>query len=60
MDRAGRATLASDAGRAFKRTRVHLYVADLDARVVTLAGELLRHLIIDPRRIYQGRDREAY
>jgi hypothetical protein len=36
-----------------------LYVADLDVRIVTFDGELLRHLTIDPARTYQGRDREA-
>jgi transposase InsO family protein len=46
-------------GRPFKGARIHLYVADLDVRIVTFDGELLRHLTIDPARIYQGRDREA-
>jgi len=33
-------------------------VADLNVRVVTLDGELLRHLELDPSRRYQGLDRE--
>jgi hypothetical protein len=31
----------------------------LEVRVVTFAGELLRHLEIDPSRLYQGLDREV-
>jgi transposase InsO family protein len=46
-------------GRRFKGTPVRLYIADLDVRVVTFEGELLRHLEIDPSRLYQGRDREV-
>jgi integrase-like protein len=46
-------------GRRFKGTPVRLYIADLDVRVVTFDGELLRHLEIDPARLYQGRDREV-
>jgi transposase InsO family protein len=45
-------------GRRFAGTRIRLYIADLDVRVVTFDGELLRHLEIDPTRLYQGRDRE--
>ena len=45
-------------GRAHTGTRVRLYIADLDVRIVTLDGELLRHLEIDPTRPYHGRDRE--
>lgn len=45
-------------GRPHAGTRVRLYIADLDVRVVTLDGELLRHLEIDPTRRYQGRNRE--
>ena len=45
-------------GRRYARTRIRLYIADLDVRVVTFDGELLRHLEIDPTRLYQGRDRE--
>lgn len=46
-------------GRRFAGTPVRLYVADLDVRIVTLDGEVLRHLEIDPNRLYQGRDREV-
>jgi len=46
-------------GRAHKGVRIHLYVADRDVRIVTFEGELLRHLEIDPSRVYQGRDREV-
>jgi transposase InsO family protein len=42
-------------GRAHKGTKVRLYIADLDIRVVTLDGTLLRHLTLDPTRIYQAR-----
>ena len=40
-------------GRAHAGTRVLLLVNDLDVRVVTDDGELLRHLAIDPTRSYQ-------
>ena len=40
-------------GRAHKHTQVRLYVADLDVRVVTFDGELLRQLTLDPNRLYQ-------
>jgi hypothetical protein len=46
-------------GRRFKGRAVRLYIADLDVRVVTFDGELLRHLEIDPNRLYQGLDREV-
>jgi hypothetical protein len=46
-------------GRRFKGTPIRLYIADLDVRVVSFAGELLRHLEIDPSRLYQVRDREV-
>jgi transposase InsO family protein len=42
-------------GRGHAGTRVLLLVADLDVRVVTEDGELLRHLTIDPTRTYQAR-----
>lgn len=42
-------------GRAHKGTQVRLYIADLDIRVVTLDGKLLRQLTLDPTRIYQAR-----
>jgi transposase InsO family protein len=40
-------------GRPHAGTEVLLLVADNDVRVVTLDGELLRHLTIDPNRNYQ-------
>ena len=46
-------------GRAHKGQRIHLYVDELDVRIVTFEGELLRHLEIDPTRSYQGRNREV-
>ena len=46
-------------GRAHKGRRIHLYVDDLDVRIVSFEGELLRHLEIDPSRPYQGRNREV-
>ena len=36
-------------GRRYKGTSIHLYVADLDVRIVGFDGELLRHLILDPK-----------
>jgi transposase InsO family protein len=42
-------------GRAYTGTKVRLYIADLDIRVVTLDGKLLRQLTLDPTRIYQAR-----
>ena len=41
-------------GRAHKGTRVLLFVAGADVRVVTLDGELLRTFTIDPTKDYQG------
>jgi transposase InsO family protein len=46
-------------GRRHAGTKIRLYIADLDVRVVTFDGEILRHLEIDPSRLYQGRDREV-
>jgi transposase InsO family protein len=42
-------------GRAHAGTRVLLLAADLDVRVITEDGELLRHLTIDPKKDYQPR-----
>lgn len=42
-------------GRAHAGTKVRLYIADLDIRVVTLDGALLRQLTLDTTRIYQAR-----
>jgi transposase InsO family protein len=44
-------------GRAHAGARVRLLVDDLDVRVITEDGELLRHLMIDPSRSYQARGR---
>lgn len=40
-------------GRAHKGRRVLVSVCDLDARVLSEEGELLRHLTLDPRRDYR-------
>jgi hypothetical protein len=40
-------------GRAHKGKRMVLLVDDLDVRVVSEDGELLRHLTLDPSRDYQ-------
>jgi len=40
-------------GRRRKGTRVLVLVADLDVRVLTLDGEVLRHLTLDPTKDYQ-------
>lgn len=60
VDRQGRVTLRHRSrlrhiavGRAHAGTRVLLLVADLDVRVLTFDGELLRHLTLDPSRNYQ-------
>ncbi len=44
-------------GRAHAGARVTLLVKDLDVRVVSEDGELLRHLTLDPTKDYQGRGR---
>jgi hypothetical protein len=66
VDQTGKVTLRYDSrfvhigvGRAHRGTPIRLYVADLDVRIVTFDGEILRHLSIDPTRRYQGRDREV-
>ena len=40
-------------GHAHKGKRVILLVDDVDVRVVSVDGELLRHLTLDPTRDYQ-------
>ena len=40
-------------GRAHKQRRVIVLVADLDIRVLSEEGELLRHLTLDPTKDYQ-------
>jgi hypothetical protein len=42
-----------DPGRAHKGRRVKLLIADKSIRVITLDGELLRELTLDPSRDYQ-------
>jgi transposase InsO family protein len=42
-------------GRAYARTRVLVLVADLEVRVLSEGGQLLRELALDPSRDYQGR-----
>lgn len=42
-------------GRAHAGTKVRLYIADLDIRVVTIDGTLIRQLTLDTTRIYQAR-----
>ncbi|HEX2186829.1 MAG TPA: IS481 family transposase [Chloroflexota bacterium] len=44
-------------GRAHAGNRVLLLVNDLDVRVITEDGELLRHLTLDPTKDYQPRGR---
>ena len=60
VDGVGKVTLRVDSkllhigiGRAWTGTRVRLYVNELDVRVVTFDGELLRHLTLDTKRAYQ-------
>jgi transposase InsO family protein len=60
IDTSGKVTLRHDSkllhisiGRRYAGLRIHLYVADLDVRIVTLDGELIRHFTIDPTRVYQ-------
>lgn len=44
-------------GRAHAGTRVMLLAADLDVRVISEDGELIRHLTLDPTKDYQPRGR---
>jgi transposase InsO family protein len=60
VDSSGKVTLRHDSklfhiaiGRRWKGTRIRLYVADLDVRIVTVDGKLLRHLTLDTTRRYQ-------
>jgi transposase InsO family protein len=41
-------------GRKHSGTRVLVLVADLDVRIIKMDGELIRHLTLDPDRVYQG------
>jgi hypothetical protein len=40
-------------GRKYNGRRVLILAKDRDVRVLTHDGEVLRHLTLDPRRIYQ-------
>lgn len=60
LDRDGKFTLRYNSklhhvgvGSAHKHRRVTVLVADLDIRVLSTEGELLRHLTLDPTRDYQ-------
>jgi hypothetical protein len=60
VDSCGKVTLRHDSklfhigvGRRWKGTRIRLYVADLDIRIVTGNGMLLRQLTLDTTRRYQ-------
>jgi len=60
VDAHGKLTLRSDSrlhhigiGRRFKGREVVLLIADREVRILTPAGELLRHLRLDPSRDYQ-------
>ena len=46
-------------GRKHRHQRVLILVADLDVRVITDEGELLRHFTLDPARDYQARSRST-
>jgi Integrase core domain len=41
-------------GRRHEKTRVLMLVAGLDVRILTISGEVLRHLKLDPSRPYQA------
>jgi transposase InsO family protein len=60
VDSCGKVTLRHDSqlfhigiGRRWKGTKIRLYVADLDVRIMTLDGTLLRQFTLDPTRRYQ-------
>jgi transposase InsO family protein len=62
VDNGGNVSLRHDSklfhigvGRAHKGTKVRLYIADTNIRIVTFEGELIRQLTLDPTRIYQPR-----
>jgi transposase InsO family protein len=64
VDRVGRVTLRYNSrlyhiglGRQHAGTRVLLLVADLDIRILTEDGEVLRQLTLDPTRDYQQQDK---
>ena len=60
VDSCGKVTLRHDSklfhiaiGRRWKGTEIRLYIADLDVRIVTFDGRLLRQLRLDTTRRYQ-------
>jgi hypothetical protein len=60
IDRAGRVTLRHKGrlhhigvGNAYKTWRVVMLVAGREVRILDLAGNQLRHLVIDPTKDYQ-------
>jgi transposase InsO family protein len=60
VDSCGKVTLRHDSnlfhiaiGRRWKGTKIRLCVADLDVRIVTFDGKLLRQLTLDTTRTYQ-------
>ena len=60
MDSCGKVTLREGSkmfqigiGRRWKGTPIRLYIADLDVRIVTFEGTLLRHFTLDLARTYQ-------
>jgi transposase InsO family protein len=60
VDKTGKVTLRYDSklrtihvGRPHKGTKIRLYVADRDVRVVTFDGEFLGQLTLDPTKKYQ-------
>lgn len=65
VDKAGKVTLRYQGqlysigiGRTHARTRVILLVQDLDIRIIDAAtGELLRELVLDTSKLYQGTGR---
>jgi transposase InsO family protein len=64
IDKHGRLTLRHrtklhhiGVGAAHRGKRVIMLVHDLDVRVISVDGEILRHLTLDPTRDYQPQDR---
>ncbi len=60
VDKAGRVTLRHNSrlyhvgiGRPYAGTRIVLLVHELEVRIITDDGELLRDLTLDPTRDYQ-------
>jgi hypothetical protein len=60
IDQTGKFTLRHNAklhhicvGRAYKNQHIIILIADLDIRVLSENGQLLRHLTLDPTRNYQ-------